>query len=248
MCILSGHIEEVSSTKIFARMSVDSKGRDRQWLVYAMHLDTPSDVAMILPVPVKAGVGEDDVEFDDLSKRDDFFKKLENLFPKDVQKGMRSRGFGADSLRHSLQVHSVGAFEASFSPTLADMDRLDPRFKLPNETWSKIPEYKDYGFVVFKLSKGDADRHPMSFSFTSRFSDRVYFPTLHIHDKSVHETEHFDHKLYAQGSIRESGSWIKSARPLDGVERRASKALTDLHVFRAELEGEMLNEDTFLKF
>jgi hypothetical protein len=244
--MLSGKIEEVNSTKIFARLSLDGKGRDRQWLVYAMHLDTPSDVAMILPIPVKVGVGEDDVEFEDLSKRVEFFKKLEVLFPdKHRMRGM-TKGYGSDSLGFdTLKVHAVGAFEASFAPTMADMDRLDPRFNLPKKTWDKLPQYKDFGFVVFKLSKGDAERHPMSFSFTSRFNDRLFFPTVHVHDQEVHEVEEFDHKLYAQG-LKESGIWERSIRPLDGIERRYSKAMTDLHVFKAELEGELLNEDTYV--
>ena len=57
MCCFSGKITLVRATKIFARPLAGN----RQALVYSMHLETPHDVAMILPVPVAAGTGEDAV-------------------------------------------------------------------------------------------------------------------------------------------------------------------------------------------
>ena len=59
MCIFTGAITSVSATRILARMMAS----DRQVLVYDARLRTDADVAMILPVPVPSGAGEDAVRF-----------------------------------------------------------------------------------------------------------------------------------------------------------------------------------------
>src|SRR5690606_16069404 len=97
-----------------------------------------------------------------------------------------------------LAVHEVGDFVASFVPTLADFRRLDPQFVIPQESWDKIPEYSDYGFAVFQLKSLVGNPHPMAFEFTTRWPDRIFFPTVHIHDGEVHDREEFDHTLYLQ--------------------------------------------------
>jgi hypothetical protein len=204
---------------------------------------------MILPVPVKRGSEESDVEFEDLSKKQEFFKKLEDLFPKPKSRGM-TKGFGEDSLSYGLEklkVQTVGSFEASFAPTMKDMDRLDDRFKLPTNVWSQLPEYEDWGFVVFKLKSGDAERHPMAFSFSTRYPNKIYFPTVHVHHKSVPKSEEFDHELYAQGSIGLSGIFERSAQPLSFTERRWCPIFAEMHVHKASLKGEYTNEDTYIE-
>ncbi len=52
MCCFSGVIERVSATSIFAR-----RWADQQLLVYSMTLDTRSEVAMILPLPIAPATG-----------------------------------------------------------------------------------------------------------------------------------------------------------------------------------------------
>ena len=69
MCCFSGPVRSVSATDIFARSEADG----RQSLVYSMRLDAERDVAMVLPLPVAAGTGEDGVRFVDLSAYEDFF-------------------------------------------------------------------------------------------------------------------------------------------------------------------------------
>ena len=58
MCMFSGKVSEVSNTRIFARMVAAA----RQGLVYAMNVDTPTEVAMVLPLPVVIGSAEDAVK------------------------------------------------------------------------------------------------------------------------------------------------------------------------------------------
>lgn len=103
---------------------------------------------------------------------------------------------------------NVGDYEASFVPSQADFERLDPRFCLPPSVWSQLSLYADWGFAVFKLSlnppptqlsaldlriiaerKRDGkppfpprrrDIHPMAFRFPRRDPSRLFFPTVHV--------------------------------------------------------------------
>src|SRR5207248_7445223 len=95
-----------------------------------------------------------------------------------------------------LNVVDVGSFEASFVPTIPDFERLDERFRLPTGTWDQLPQYKQYGFTVFKLKPGAKVIHPMAFEFPRAAPARLFFPTVHIHDGKVHDTATFDHALY----------------------------------------------------
>ena len=76
MCIFSQSIELVSDTHIFARVV-----NGTQFLAYEMRLSTLMENAMILPVPVAHGVGEDALEFISLEDYPDFFDDLDALFP-----------------------------------------------------------------------------------------------------------------------------------------------------------------------
>lgn len=247
MCCFSQNVKSVTQTKIFARLLT----KERQALAYEMRLDTPEEVAMILPIPVTPGSGEEAVEFIDLSGYPDFFEDLAQGFPRPVQLGIPSRS-GSAKYQADLKVQNVGSFEASFVPTIADFSRLDDRFKLPAGTWEKIPAYAQYGFAVFKLKKGQNKIHPMAFSFPSRLiaEAQLFFPTVHIHDGKIHKKEKFDHQLYAQ-------TWLKAAlRSKDGWEESSQLAsqFTEVdksknliwgggHVYLQEIQGRHDNID-----
>ena len=125
MCCFSRPIETVYDTKIFARGLAGAP----QQLVYSMGLRTPYDVAMILPIPVKRGSGENAVRFISLKKYPDFFGDLEKGFPRPrgQQRLAESDRSATDSKQ--LDVVKVGNFEASFVPTVKDFSRLDERFR-----------------------------------------------------------------------------------------------------------------------
>src|SRR6185436_9724950 len=117
MCCFSRPVVSVSATNIFARAGEGG----RQFLVYSMVLNAKEELAMVLPLPVKAGTGEKAVEFIDLSDYPEFFADLRNGFPEMSYKGL-SEGVpppAADSVR-KLEVVRVGSFEASFVPTVKD--------------------------------------------------------------------------------------------------------------------------------
>jgi hypothetical protein len=117
MCLFTGSVHDVSHTAIFARSSEGN----RQILVYSMALSASTDVALVLPLPIPPGSGEDVVRLIDLSAYPRFFD--------DLNEAIFSGSFGSAP---DLMVHEVGAFEASFVPTRDDFARLDERFRIPD--------------------------------------------------------------------------------------------------------------------
>ena len=102
-------------------------------------------------------------------------------------------------------------------PAVKDFARLDERFRLPDTAWDKLPAYRDYGFVVFKLKEGEAKKqqkvHPMAFEFPRANPKKLFFPTVHIHDGKVHAEAEFDHLLYCQttgGEMLPMREWLES--------------------------------------
>ena len=249
MCCFSQPVISVSATNIFARPAEDG----RQFLVYSMTLNAKSDLAMVLPLPVKIGTDEKDVSFIDLSGYADLFSDLRKGFPVPKTKG--DWHFSCSATRSAapmLQVVRVGSFEASFVPTVKDFSRLDERFRLPQDTWDKLPAYRNYGFAVFKLKPGEAKIHPMAFSFPRRDTKTLFFPTVHIHDGQVHPKAGFDHALYCQPSEHERlevRSWRESdanARRFMEIDKAKSLVLADQHCYQKPMRGQLPNRDTFV--
>jgi hypothetical protein len=194
MCIFSQPVVSVNNTQIFARTS----SRRTQFLAYQMNYESQHENGMILPVPIRRPATGESLRFIDLREYEDFFDDLDDGFPYvqpsfniSCSKPVDVKSAGA------LKVFEVGNYIASFVPTMLEFSRLDERFTLPDSTWSLIPQYATYGFVVFQLAAGSLTPHPMAFEFENA-NDSIYFPTMHIHDGQVHETEEFDHVLYLQ--------------------------------------------------
>jgi hypothetical protein len=248
MCCFSRPVKFVSNTRIFARFAAEG----RQLLAYGMRVGAPEDLAMILPIPVAAGTPDDGVKFINLVGYPKLFEALDNLFPSgDLE--TKSAGLPLTRSKSMLKVEEVGRFVASFVPTVRDFGRLDPRFRLPDAVWKRLGQYADYGFAVFQLKKGDGPIHPMAFEFRTAKPDRLFFPTVHIHDGAVHPVAEFDHALYAQ--LRKSGlfsalHWQESDGPASrAVDSSKSRNLVvaDQHVLRMTITGEQPNEDTWLR-
>ncbi len=127
---------------------------------------------MILPLPVPHGAPEDAVRFIDLSGYPDLFTELAQGFPEPVAAG-RNMPRAAPGATKVLAVVAVGSFEASFVPGVADLDRLDPRFRLPTEVWSRLGAYAGFGFAVFKLEAGNKRVHPHGIHFPARRRGQV---------------------------------------------------------------------------
>ncbi len=248
LCCFSRPVQRVARTRIFARPTYAG----RQVVVYAMELTAAESLAMILPVPVKAGSDPQEFKFISLEAYPEFFEDLNLGFPvpppplaMPAENALSARAF-------KLEVVSVGAFEASFVPTQSDFARLDARFRIDPTIWRKLPGYERMGFAVFQLKAGKQRVHPMCFGFPRAEVSKLFFPTLHIHDGKVHERENFDHELYAQGNgeqVPDVLNWEESrgwAGQFMKMERTAGILNRDAHVYRRKLRGKLSNEDTYV--
>jgi hypothetical protein len=203
---------------------------------------------MILPLPTPRAPAEDAVKFLNLDRYPDFFADLDRGFPVPQALG-RSRPKDDRPLPAApkLAVVEVGSFVASFVPTLKDFTRLDERFQLPAGTWEKLPQYRDWGFAVFQLKKGEQKVHPMAFEFPRADPRKLFFPTVHIHDGQVHDRARFDHWLYCQGIEGRLMNWIESAQPAGLFMKKLDHAhgIVDpkAHAYRLRLQGMLKNED-----
>ncbi len=246
MCMFSQPVEHVSKTCLYARGVGPT-----QLLVYAMSVAASDDLAMLLPLPVAPGVGDEGVRFIDLSSYPTFFTDVRRAFPVHGSLGFGvSRGGPPAPAPQPLPVHRVGAFEASFVPTLRDFERLDPRFRLSPELWAHLPQYSDFGFAVFKLRRSTVPQnvHPMAFAFQRRDPSTLFFPTLHVHDGQVHGEADFDHDLYCQTptALLQNPGWTTSDRALSFfVDAARVPDLIDWHApaHRLILRGRQPNRD-----
>lgn len=249
MCCFTKPVKSVSFTRIFARPDVDG----RQFVVYSMTFRASQDLAMVLPLPVKAGSGEKAVRFIDLSGYPDFFGSLQSGFVEHSNGLVATGELFASAGTRKLEVIEVGEFEASYVPTTNDFSRLDERFRLPSATWNQLRDYRTYGFAVFKLKKGHREVHPMAFSFPRENPGRVFFPTVHIHDGKVHQTAKFDHILYCQPTESErlaTYGWTESfghARQFIDVKRAKGVIAENQHCYRKPLVDRLPNRDTFVE-
>lgn len=268
MCIFAQPVRSVTKTNIFARLQPDGW----QHLVYQMNFQTTTKNAIILPLPVQHAAAEEDMlQFISLQKHNHFFRDIASGFPLAPQSRSFSRG-SVDSQTDSpkLAVHEVGDFVASFVPKISDFARLDEQFRVPQESWDKIPAYSDYGFAVFQLKSMEGKPHPMAFKFKSRLSNQdngsIFFPTVHIHDGEVHSREEFDHTLYLQSSQFDAacGDYQQRSRlvtdPATGYVRSKwpakkfcyipnSKGIlsADQLVHRLEMKGMLKNTDVLAR-
>lgn len=226
---------KVTKTKIFARHTY----QDYQAIVYSMSIASNREAAMILPLPIKPGSGEDALKFIDLSDYPTFFDDLDNACPCECSELDTlfdlddSLEMGSAAAAPILTVHEVGDYEASYVPSMADFSRLDPRFRLPEAVWSKMPDYHDYGFAVFQLKialvKDDEDVdntvHPMAFEFPTRDPDRLFYPTVHVHDGDYHSKAGFYHKFFCQReSAREEFKYQRDI--FDGISPTPALAIS----------------------
>lgn len=247
MCCFTGPVTSVSATNIFARQT----GSGWQFVVYSMNVDMTKPLAMVLPLPVKTGYGDDAVKFLNFQDYPDFFADLEKGFPAPPPLASDGVMLAANSLPAAgvLAVQAIGEFEASFVPTTNDFHRLDKRFRLPADFFKKMPAYHQFGFAVFKLKPGAQTVHPMAFLFPSA-EMRLFFPTVHIHDGHIHPRADFDHNLYCQpgeNSPLKLADWRESDRHAQkflDIKKAGGVVAVNEHCYKLQLNGELPNTDT----
>lgn len=250
MCCFTGPVSRVDNTRIFARWLPGSKPPE-QFIVYQMDFKASQDLAMVLPLPIVPGSGEKAVTFLDLEKEPEFFNKLKQLFPVNwfpLAPAPEARRFTGEP--KALEVVKVGSFDASFVPTQAEFARLDSRFRFPEKVWKQLPQYKDWGFAVFKLRKDSTTVHPMAFRFPNAKPEAgLFYPTVHIHDGKVHSEEEFDHTLYCQipSGRRAPSGWDESEKLPSSLGKLEDAGILDreAHLHRRSLIGTLPNRDTW---
>lgn len=263
MCCFSQPVALVADTSIFARASTQG----RQFLVYSMRYAAAAELAMVLPLPVPPRPPDDAVRFVSLQDYPAFFHDLAYGF--EDTGTLADDEFDADApAAATLAVHEVGDFVASFVPTVADFARLDERFRIGRDIWDHLPGYHDFGFAVFQLKETPSKKgffgrlfggprpeakevHPMAFEFPRRNPDLLYFPTLHVHDRTVHPHAAFDHLLYCQ-TEDESAGWLAGWRQSHGPASqfmdvaRTQGIVADQPCWRLTLKGRLQNKDTLV--
>lgn len=252
MCIFSGRVDHVGETRIF----VADLGHGVHAVAYQMRVLAPEPVAMILPVPVLKGTGDEALAFVDLGGYDGFFDDLARCFPRPRSAG-RGGGYGPEDMLPLilLAVHEVGDYVASYVPSVAEFHRLDPRFRLPEAAWESLPDYHDFGFAVFQLRPGKEMQrvHPIAYRYPAEDPEELFFPTVHVHDGGGADPEaHFDHELYAQrdwsGTSR-CADWDVGALPpgrVMDVGRSHGLLAPDVPLRRARLIGDYPNAEVVL--
>jgi hypothetical protein len=256
MCCFAGAGEvQVHGTTIFARLVAPGT----QVLAYQMAYAAKAPTAMLLPLPVALPAKEGSVRFKNLKEYPDFFDALATGFPSLPKRSWSKRVEVPASA--TLEVHDVGDFVASFVPRIADFARVDPRFVLAPSVWTKLPAYADYGFAIFQLKELSGSPHPIALEFDSRLPDQLFFPTVHIHDGSVHDKDRFDHVLYAQASAfdahvgdydgpsstdRHTGFVRSQGKVADFADIARAQGLlaAELLVHKVSLRGLLPNQDT----
>lgn len=202
MCCFTGPVLTVRRTRIFGRTLPEG----RQLVVYETAFAAAADLAMVLPIPVRQPSGDDAIRFLDLVHLPAFFDRLDRAIGKDHVARFGALPGGGAYRAQPLAVHDVGMFEASFVPTRRDFGRLDPRFRLSDAVLDALDARGDHGFVVVQLARtARVTRvHPFAFTFSTRDVERVFFPTVHVHDNELHDTAEFDHALYTTEGARAS--------------------------------------------
>lgn len=262
MCCFSAKTR-VSGTRIFARMTTSGV----QALAYQMNYEAAAPTAMILPLPISLPAREDSVRFKNLKEYGGLFAALEAGFPRPEPRPQgRSRAVAVAEGAQPLVVHEVGDFIATFVPSVNDFNRVDARFVLSKQVWSAIPAYADYGFAVFQLKALSGAPHPIAFEFDTRMNSALFFPTVHIHDGTVHARGDFDHALYLQQAAFDARTsakyegpdtadrgtgFVRSVGPAKNfvdVGRTAGLVDSNLLVHRVTMRGSLPNKDMIYAF
>lgn len=178
MCIISGPVLSVNSTKILA---LPSKNGKRQLTVYRNAVATPESNAMCLPVP-----NPNSVKFEHIPK--DIFKQCSNSF--DIRlshrfsDGLAPASLSMKSAKSTLPVQFHGSYEVVLVPSMDDLDRVPTHFTtLTSEVveFLKASYPTNFGVLLCKLKKGSADYEPFAYSHDIQANDQLFFPTKHYH-------------------------------------------------------------------
>ena len=91
----------------------------------------------------------------------------------------------------------------------------------------------------------------MAFTFPSAMRDRIFFPTVHIHDGKVHRDAEFDHMLYCQTAgenifVRRWDESNSLASQFTHPNKAHGLIKSDQHVYRNSMSDMFKNQDIII--
>jgi hypothetical protein len=195
MCIISGQVQSVNSTKILA---LPSKNNTRQLTVYRNSVATPDSNAMCLPVP-----NPNTVKFERVPNN--IFEQCNNSFDFSNARSMTRHTIKLNSTKGLLPILSHGSYEVILVPSISDIYRIPPRFTTLTK---EVIEFLNasypptFGLILCKLKKGNIDYEPFAYSHDIQDNKQLFFPTKHYHvhnESATHNEENEDEPSWASG-------------------------------------------------
>lgn len=174
MCIISGTVISVNSTKILA---LPSKDGTRQLTVYRNAVATPDSNAMCLPCP-----NPETIEFETVPK--DVFSQCAESFEIRMSRGHGEPTLSWSGAKKTLPVLSHGSYEVVNVPSMNHFSEI------PEDFTTLTPEVVSFlrgaylvhfGVVLCKLKKGSTDYEPFAYSHRLQANGQLFFPTKHFH-------------------------------------------------------------------
>lgn len=191
MCIISGPIRDVSSTKIFVLPNVDFS---RQMTVYSNSVDSPGNNLMILPVPNSRTIQFHEMKYEDLFQ-DLMNSVCSNSFSISASASAPTRGF--------LQVFEHASYYVSVAHSVEELFQLDTAvFRLTDDLYKFFRHFYDdgFGFVCCVLRPGIRNYEPLCYSHGIQ-GDRLFVPTRHYHVETDGSVDTFkadwDHLIFS---------------------------------------------------
>ena len=133
-----------------------------------------------------------------------------------------------------------------------DFSRLDERFRISDDAWKKLPQYRDYGFAVFKLKAGELTVHPMAFSFPRRNPKACSFqPSTSTMAKCMRKRILIMSSIASRANTSHCRSGTGGSRPaMPDRFMKTSKARglisPEQHCYQKKLHGLLPNRDTLV--
>lgn len=207
MCIISGPVTSVNSTKILA---LPSRSGKRQLTVYRNAVITPDSNAMCLPVPNPNSVKFETVPKEIFSQCAKSFEYSRGL-TLSATKGSFSANGGA------LLVQSHGSYEVVLVPSMNDLERVPSHFTVLSsevKAFLKTSYPTNFGVLLCKLKKGSADYEPFAYSHNIQANTQLFFPTKHYHvqDPSYNGVRHNKEPSWARdffSSLQDNGQMME---------------------------------------
>jgi hypothetical protein len=223
--MVSAEVKDLSATKILAALL---RGGRRQLTVYANSVATAvQGSCMVLAVPNPGSV-----RLLDMSGYSTIFDDCLAM----TQRYSESYGSRGGTLSYDsapLAVHSVGDYDASIVPALADFARLDPA------SFTMAPEFLQFmdrtyagtamGFIVCKLQRSSSLKPYAPFGYVHDVSDHVFVPTMHFHIREGgvqsagsgdNMADDWSHRvlLYNVGDVADCSALLEVAEKVDATD------------------------------